>query len=505
MSGDGEEDGECGVEYGKRGIVRKGDPRLPSGEARREHELTHIPFRSWCRHCVRGRGKEEMCRKGDGREVEIPELHFDYMFMGEEEGGKTLAVLVGKERTTKATFSTVVPRKSTGEWIVKRIGAWMREIGVQFTDISVKSDNEPALVSLIDAIGRDRAARGGGRMVVEHSPVFSSKSNGFVERAVQSVQGVVRTLRSALESRWGVRLSVDHGIWTWITEYAGWLLTRFQVGSDGKTAYERVKGKPARVQGFEFGEGVLWKRKRGGGPLGKLTCMWEDGVFLGVKGSTAELIVGDRRGIFLTRTMRRKPEEERWSADNLELVSGIPWRTGPEEEGYGEAMRLDLETLDKDYNVRSDARDELPAPRRIYISREDLRQYGYTKACLGCISVLKNLPRQNHIEGCRKRLEKELAGTDRMKAVAGRRDEYMRKVLERDEQRRREDEEKKRKRKLEEEEGTVAGPSGKMARDDTVRADLESSSPGAASSGLDETMRGNVGEPRGRKRQQEEE
>ena len=133
-------------------------------------------------------------------------------------------------------------------------------------------------------------------MVVEHSPVFSSKSNGFIERGVQSVQGVVRTLRSALESRWGVRLSVDHGIWTWITEYAGWLLTRFQVGSDGKTAYERVKGKPARVQGFEFGEGVLWKRKRGGGPLGKLTCMWEDGVFLGVKGGTAELIVGDRRG-----------------------------------------------------------------------------------------------------------------------------------------------------------------------------------------------------------------
>ena len=90
-----------------------------------------------------------------------------------------------------------------------------------------------------------------------------------------------------------------------MVEYAAFLTTRCEVGKDGKTAYERVKGKEARVQGFEFGEGVLWKRKRAGGPLGKLTCMWEDGVFLGVKGSIGELIVGDQRGVWLTRTVRR--------------------------------------------------------------------------------------------------------------------------------------------------------------------------------------------------------
>ena len=43
--------------------------------------------------------------------------------------------------------------------------------------------------------------------------------------------------------------------------------------------------KNATIQGFEFGEGVLWERRREGGPLGKLTCMREDGVFLGVKGT----------------------------------------------------------------------------------------------------------------------------------------------------------------------------------------------------------------------------
>ena len=45
--------------YGVRKPEKKQDPREPSAEERSEHEKTHLPFRSWCRHCVRGRGKEE--------------------------------------------------------------------------------------------------------------------------------------------------------------------------------------------------------------------------------------------------------------------------------------------------------------------------------------------------------------------------------------------------------------------------------------------------------------
>ena len=47
-----------------------------------------------------------------------------------------------------------------------------------------------------------------------------------------------------------------------MAEYAGFLLTRFEVGKDGKTACERIKGKAARVQGMDFGEGgtgITWR------------------------------------------------------------------------------------------------------------------------------------------------------------------------------------------------------------------------------------------------------
>ena len=49
-------------EVGERKTTRKLNPRQPSEQERHEHEMTHLPFRSRCRHCTNGRGREENCR-----------------------------------------------------------------------------------------------------------------------------------------------------------------------------------------------------------------------------------------------------------------------------------------------------------------------------------------------------------------------------------------------------------------------------------------------------------
>ena len=94
---DGKEKDEGG-ESGVRRTMKKLDPMMPSAEERPEREMTPLPFRSWCRRCIRGRGKEEPCRRTSGDGEGLPEVHVDFMFMGEEKEGKTLAVLVGRER-----------------------------------------------------------------------------------------------------------------------------------------------------------------------------------------------------------------------------------------------------------------------------------------------------------------------------------------------------------------------------------------------------------------------
>ena len=122
-----------------------------------------------------------------------------------------------------------------------------------------------------------------------------------------------------------MKLSYEHAIWQWITEYSSYLMNQMEVGHDGKTAYERCKGKSAKVNGIKFGEGILWKKQPQGGGLGNLQSMWNDGIFLGIKGTTGEFIIGDRLGIKRTRTIQRKPFEKRWDAENLKIVAGVPW------------------------------------------------------------------------------------------------------------------------------------------------------------------------------------
>ena len=58
-----------------------------------------------------------------------------------------------------------------------------------------KTDNELALTSLIASWSTMRAMTSGSRMIIENCPVGNLKSNGIVVRAIQSVQGMIRTIR----------------------------------------------------------------------------------------------------------------------------------------------------------------------------------------------------------------------------------------------------------------------------------------------------------------------
>ena len=103
------------------------------------------------------------------------------MFMGpEDKPRETLTILVVKERRTKMLMATAIPLKSTGEFVVARAGAFIRELGIGHLDIVAKSDQEPSIKNLVEGVGRSRG-EGSGRWIAEFSPVKSSASNGVVE------------------------------------------------------------------------------------------------------------------------------------------------------------------------------------------------------------------------------------------------------------------------------------------------------------------------------------
>ena len=58
-------------------------PEEPTRKEREEHALTHVPYRSWCAHCVRGRGIESPHPRCEGRpEDAVPLIAGDYGFPG---------------------------------------------------------------------------------------------------------------------------------------------------------------------------------------------------------------------------------------------------------------------------------------------------------------------------------------------------------------------------------------------------------------------------------------
>ena len=71
-------------EYDSREVKRVCSPCKPSLSEVDHHNSTHLPYRSWCRHCVKGRGKEAAHQKARSEAGDVPEFHFDWCFPGEE-------------------------------------------------------------------------------------------------------------------------------------------------------------------------------------------------------------------------------------------------------------------------------------------------------------------------------------------------------------------------------------------------------------------------------------
>ena len=134
-----DEDGEDEVpqRVGKgEGVGRMrdvGDPRLPSRKEVEEHYLTHVPYRNWCPHCVRGRGKDLDHRKAVEEDRRIREFSFDSCFPGDEKGAR-ITVLVGLERVTGMTMASVVPVTGTsGQFAAMKVQDFIKECGAAET------------------------------------------------------------------------------------------------------------------------------------------------------------------------------------------------------------------------------------------------------------------------------------------------------------------------------------------------------------------------------------
>ena len=80
--------------------------------------------------------------------------------------------------------------------------------------------------------------------------------------------------------------------------------------------------------------------------------MWEEGLYLGIK-PTGEVIVRDRCGVWLTRTVRRTTAKEKWERSNLEMIVAVPWRKHEDDSNMdGKRVQGEVVLMDKDYREK---------------------------------------------------------------------------------------------------------------------------------------------------------
>ena len=125
------------------------DPGEPPEKEKLVHSKTHLPYRSWCKHCVMGKAKAKPHFNSTPdmkATTTVPVVGVDYAFAGntnaDNEEWAELKIMVMKDEKSKYLFAIPVPVKGTGEdeWAVKRMIQALEFLG--YSELLMKSDQE---------------------------------------------------------------------------------------------------------------------------------------------------------------------------------------------------------------------------------------------------------------------------------------------------------------------------------------------------------------------------
>ena len=350
--------------------------------------------------------------------------------MKDSHDSEMATILVGKLYPSNAIVSTICDAKGTeDEKAVERLTQFIKESG--HAQVVYKSDQERAITKMIEA-----AIRGAGRAgapesgeafssgltqaVAEFSAIGESASNGRAERAVQAVEDLLRTLKSALEARIKARIPVDHAVMRWLVEHVSTILNRYSVNEDGKTPCFAFHGKRAADKLVEFGEKVFYYVPRKA--RAKLDHRWRLGTFVGLSTNSNEALIGIANGnIVKSRSVARVVQASRWDKDAVLAIKGIPGfltpsgpeiidarieeSTSPHTEGDAEAREQAESALPAEATASDERKARGPFTVK-KITNRDLYNHGYTSGCRRCDDLMNGAvnPYRHHTDECRLRI-----------------------------------------------------------------------------------------------------
>ena len=265
----------------------------------------------------------------------------------------------------------------------EELKAWGRPGGMN-SRLILKSDPERSLVALREALAKVH----GGLITPEQPPTSESASNGRVEEAGRTIRDMVRVLKLQLESKLKRAIAVQEPIMQWMVRWAAMLLSRFRVGGDGQTAFQRQTGKRCITDVVPYAETVWYRELHASGERKRsIATRWKTGVWLGHARNSSEALIGTLNGVVRAWAVRRKAAEERWKDDIISAMTAIPADPSGLQATAQRADEPQLVTEDS----TDEAEEERVVEKRLRISKADILKYGLTPECDGCRKMDANL------------------------------------------------------------------------------------------------------------------
>ena len=219
------------------------------------HQVTHTPYSPSCRHCVaaravryrhpRKRRHKHLVPEVDGSHNGPVKVSMEYMYLNErakdeKDGNSNPPNPVVVDHRFGRIWAHRVPNKGIwgkAEWVPKRIIRDLSNIGMQNARIQIKIDQEPAMINIQTALQELQA----DRIIPLNSPVGESESNGRVENPIRRVQEKIRAIRHHVEININCQILEEAPITAWLIRWSAELISKYAVGEDGRTPYERLR------------------------------------------------------------------------------------------------------------------------------------------------------------------------------------------------------------------------------------------------------------------------
>ena len=114
--------------------------------------------------------------KAVGDDKDMKQVSYDYCFTRDQPGMESAKILVSKDRATRRVSAHVMPLKGAViDWVIQQCARDLERLG-HSGQITLKSDQEPAIMDVLKEIANLCGSRG---ILFEHSPVADSQSNGL--------------------------------------------------------------------------------------------------------------------------------------------------------------------------------------------------------------------------------------------------------------------------------------------------------------------------------------